>query len=204
MREEDSEKLYKPVELLEIESDKCAYEVQEKLDIYNIPIQVTNREIEKLFNDVLEVELEEASEETEVTRGGIYVRRDGAGKYYSVKNICFHLTDLLELVFSLAQADKKRDKFFVALIFLIKLMKQLEADMNEEESAVCVALYRVTKRYAVTDDNIIKCITEELMENGYIELSEKTVGNVISELMEFGIVSVEEGRYEVTQMLLFE
>lgn len=203
MRKANSEELWEPVELLEIKVNRYAYEVQEKLDIYNISIQVSSRQVETLLNDVIEVELKEAKNETEVTRGSIHIRKGRTGKYYSVKNLHLHLTDFLELGFNMVQGDIK-NKLIASSIFLIKLMEQLGINMEEEETAVCVALYRATKRYAITDDNIVKCITGELRESDYIELNEKKIGNILSDLIEMGVISVEEGRYEVTQEILFE
>lgn len=203
MRKKTSEKLWEPVELLEIKANRYAFEVQEKLDIYNISVEVNNGQMETLLNDVIEVELEEVKKETEITRGDILIRKDGSGKYYSIKNISLHLTDFLELSFNMAQGRIK-DKLIVGAIFLIKLMEQFGVNLEEEQTAVCVAIYKVKKRYVITDDNVIEYITRELRESDYMELNEKRIWNILSELIEMGIVSVEDGRYEVTQVLLFE
>lgn len=201
MRKVNYEKGWEPADLLKIKVNRYAYEVQEKLGNYNISVQVSSEQVEKLLNDVIDVEIEEVEKE-EVTRGSISVRKGGAGKYYSVKNIHLRLSDFLELVFNLYQGDIK-SKLIISFIFLFRLMVQLGVDLEEEQTMVCVALYNITKRYTVTDDDVIKYIVGELRESYYIELDKNKIGNILSELIKMGLVSVEEGRYELTQKIVF-
>lgn len=203
MGKKDSEKSWDSVELLEIKADRYVDEVQDELDIYNISVQISSEQMEKLLNDVIAVELEEVKEEAEATRGSIHIRRDGSGKYYSVKNIKLSLTDFLDMGWDLVTGET-RFKLFTCTVFLLKLMKRLGADLEEEQAAVCVALYRVGKHYAITDDNLIGFIDSELQDNDYMELGERKIRRIVSGLVEMGIVSLENGRYEVTQQLVFE
>lgn len=193
---------WEPAELLEFKPARFTYEVQEKLNIYDIPVRLDSKQIEKLFNDVVEVELEETEKETDATRGKVSVRRNGKGKYYSIKNIHLDLIGLIEFGFNLMAADK-RIMLIVAAIFLKKILGQLGVDMEEEQVAACVALYKAAKRVVVTDDNIMEHIARELKESGYCELSRKEIDKALSELIQMGIVTVEEGRYEVTEEIYF-
>lgn len=202
MRKSSNEKIWEPVEVLEIRTDHYIYAVQEELDDYNISVQIDHSQIESLFNFVLEVEMEESTEE-EVTRGQVYVRKDRKGKYYSIKNIQLHLSDFLDFGFSISQGGTK-SKFIVCIIFLIKLLEQLGAELEEDETAICVCLYNASKCYALTDDNIIKCIADELRKSDYLELNDRKIEGTILNLIDMRIVSVEEGRYQVTQTLVFE
>lgn len=193
---------WEPAELLEFKPARFTYEVQEKLNIYDIPVRLDSKQIEKLFNDVVEVELEETEKETDATKGKVSVRRNGKGKYYSIKNIHLDLIGLIEFGFNLVAADK-RTKLIVAAIFLKKIPGQLGVDMEEEQVAACVALYKAAKRFVVTDDNVMEHIARELKESGYCELSRKEIDKALSELIQMGIVTVEEGRYEVTEEIYF-
>lgn len=195
-------KRWESAELLEFKSAGFTYEVQKKLDIYDIPIRIDSIQMEKLFNDVVEVEMGEVEKNTDTTKGRISIRRDGKGKYYSVKNIHLDLFDLMEFGFNLITTDK-RAMLIVAAIFLKKLLGQLGMDMEEEQAATCVALYKAAKRFAVTDDNIMEHITKELEESDYCELSTKEIDRSLSELIRTGIVTIEEGRYEVTEEIYF-
>ena len=67
-----------------------------------------------------------------------------------------------------------------------------------------MALYNAEKHYVITDDNIIRNIANELKENDYIELSERKISKVVLGLTEMGIVSIENGRYKLTQKLMIE
>ena len=193
---------WEPAELLEFKSARFTYEVQEKLNIYDIPVRLDSKQIEKLFNDVVEVELEETEKETDATRGKVSIRRNGKGKYYSIKNIHLDLIGLIEFGFNLTAADK-RTMLIVAAIFLKKILGQLGVDMEEEQVAACVALYKAAKRFVVTDDNVMEHITGELKESSYCKLSRKEIDKALSELIQMGIVTVEEGRYEVTEEIYF-
>lgn len=201
MEREELEQKWEAVEVLELKVNKFIYEIKEKLDIYNLDIQISNVQMETLLHDVLEVEMEE-TEAPEVTKGYVHIKKDGKGKYYALKNLYFFLVDFLEGVFNLTQTDKKY-WIVVGAIFLYRIMQQFGVDMSEEQTAICVALYQAAKRYVVTDENVMKYIVEGLRESDYCELGEKKIGRELSELIEMGLVSIEDGRYEITEILLF-
>ena len=130
----------KPVELLELKVNKYVHDVQESLDMHNVPIQVSSEQMEKIFNNILEADIEYIKE-AEVSRGDVRIRRDGKGRYYSIKNIHIHLSDFLELGFSMIQTERKY-MIFAGGICLLKLMEQLGIDLTEEQTTICVALYQ--------------------------------------------------------------
>lgn len=203
MKKINTEKALESAELLEFKAKKYINDVQEEMDIYNISLQISSSQIIKVFNQVIEVEKEEVTEETEVFRGSVHIKKDGSGKYYSVNNIHFYLTDFLEFGFDLLQKETN-GKLIACAFFLIKLIEHLGYSLEEEQTIVCIVLYRVAKRYMVTDDNVIRYITEEMIQSDYIGLDERKIWNILSELIEMGIISVEDGRYRVVQELVFE
>lgn len=203
MEKEIFKEMGKAVEILDIKPKRYVYEVQAGLDIYGISFEMSSGQAKELLNEVIKVEGKEAEQETEVTRGRVSVKKGGDGKYYSVKNIHFHLSDFLELGYSLIQ-ENSYGRLIVGTILLVKLLEQLGVDLEKEQVAVCVALNRAAKHCVITDDNMIKCITNELYEDDAFALKEQEIKNILWELTEMGIVSVEEGRYEVTQELIIE
>ena len=204
MRRPCFKKSGKTVELLELKANRLAYDVQERLDFYDISLQVDIEQMETILNDVIKVELEEVKEVPEATKGKVTIWKGKFGKYYSVKNIYFRLSDFLDYGFSLTQANEISSMLIVSAILLWKLVERLGFDLKEEQTAVCVALYRLTKRYAITDDNITEHVDLELQESGYGELDRRAIGKALSGLMEVGILSIEEGRYEVAQKIVFK
>ena len=67
-----------------------------------------------------------------------------------------------------------------------------------------MALYQATKQYIVTDDNVIGYILTELKNWDDMDFCEQEVEELLEELIDMEIVSIEEGRYEVKQKVVFE
>lgn len=202
LKEKPTKDQMEPAELLEFKSIRFTHEVQEILKIYNITVQIDSKQMEKLFNDIIDVEQEVVKKELDTTRGKILVRMDGTGEYRSIKNIRLHLFDLLDFCFNLIQTEKWA-KPIVAAIFLKKFLEQLAVNMEEEQIAVCISLYKATKQYTVTDDNITEHIAQELKDSDYCELSIKEIYKALSELIKMGIINIDEGKYEVTEEIGF-
>lgn len=189
-------------EILDLKASRFLYEVEDKLDFYEIPIEINENQLERLFHDTLKTEDEEI-EAPEITRGFAFIRKDATGKYYALKNIKFHLVDFLEAVLALIQAEQ-RYRLIFAGIFLFKIMQHLGTDLSEEHIAILVVLYQMTKFYEVTDENVMNIIVQGLEENDYCELLEKSIKKKLSELMEMELVSIVDGRYEVTNILMLD
>lgn len=201
MWKSEMEEKWEAAEVLELSAYRFLNEIKEKLDIYDLSIQINNSQIETLFHDVLELEMEEV-EAPEITRGCVYIKKNGTGKYYTMKNLYFHLMDFIEGVFNLAQTDSQI-RIILGTIFLFRIMTQLGVDLSEEQATLCIVLYQMTKRCIITDDNIMKYIKQGLQEGDYCELGEEKIEKELSKLVEMGLVSIEDGRYEVTETLLF-
>lgn len=191
------------VEFFEFKANRFLREVKKKADIYGISVEITDGQMEKLFLDVVEAEREELTEAPEIMRGSVYVRKDGSGTYYSYKNIRFCLTDFFELVVNLTQTETKY-RLVVSAIFLIRILKQLGCQLSEEQTVVCTAIYQASKHCALTDDNVLQCIVQELRESNYWNTEEEQIEKPLLKLEEIGFVSIVEGRYEVTEKILFE
>ncbi len=189
----------KPVELLELKVNKYVHDVQESLDMHNVPIQVSSEQMEKIFNNILEADIEYIKE-AEVSRGDVRIRRDGKGRYYSIKNIHIHLSDFLELGFSMIQTERKY-MIFAGGICLLKLMEQLGIDLTEEQTTICVALYQATKHHMVTDNNIGQYMVHELEEENYLEYTNEKIEKVLLELINMRIVSIENGIYKIAEKI---
>lgn len=202
MEQKQNEKQWEPIELLELKVNRYVHDVQEKLDICNISVHIDSKQIETLFNDTIEVDLEEI-EAPETTRGSIHVKRDGSGKYYSIKNISFYITDFLELGLNLIQTETKY-KIVISAIFLLKLLKQLGVNLEDEQTVVYVALHQAAKHYVITEDNVTECVLDELGTSSYMNLSREDIKNILLKLLDMGIISVENGIYGVFQKLYID
>ncbi len=66
-----------------------------------------------------------------------------------------------------------------------------------------VVLYQLSKKYVITDENILQYVNRELKENNYYMPQDK-INKAFSELIEIGLVVIENGRYEVTEKLVVE
>lgn len=190
----------KPVELLELKVNKYVHDVQESLDMFNVPVQISGEQMEKILNDILEVDIEHVKE-TEVSKGDVRIGRYGKGRYYSLKNI--RLLYFMDLVSALFQMDKIQSdtKYMICIgvSLLLRLAEQLGIELTEEQTAICVALYQATKHCAVTEDNITQCIARELEEENYLGYTNEKIKKVLSELTNMGIVSVENGIYKLAE-----
>lgn len=189
------------IEILTLNTDELLYEIKEKLDVYDLSLSISNTWFEALLCDVLKVEEEEV-ENPEVTRGCVYVRREGTGRYVSIKNCKFFLIDLLEGAFNLAQA-KGKGRIIVGAIFLLRIMQKIGYALSEEQTMSYVVLYQLSKKYVITDENILQYVNRELKENNYYMPQDK-INKAFSELIEIGLVVIENGRYEVTEKLVVE
>lgn len=196
------EQRWEASDFLELKPNVFWHEVKEELDIYDLSVPIDSGWLKKLFHDTLEPEVEEV-EEAEVTKGWTYLKPNGKGGYLSLKNLEFHLVDFVESVFNLLQTNTACGAI-AGVIFLYRLFKYLEVELDEEQTAVCVVLYQMTKRCVITDENVIKCVAQGLRESDYDMLNEKAIENAISELIKIGLVCIEDGRYEVTETIRFE
>lgn len=202
MERQESGQKWEAIDFLELKPNLFWYEVKEGLDIYNLSIQTSRSQLEALFHDTLVPDVEDV-EAPEATKGHVRLKPNGKGGYCSMKNLYFHLVDFLEGVFSLAQTNAIC-RVIAGTIFLCRLVQYLEIELDEEQTAVCVALYQVTKRYVITDENVISCVAQGLQKSDYGELKEKEIEDAISELIEIGLVCIEDGRYEVTETIWIE
>lgn len=186
------------VELLDFQSNKYLYEVQEQLEDYDISVQINVEQIESFVNDTVDVDLKQV-EDVEITRGFVRIKRDGKGRYYNIKNIRFHLVDFIDGIFNLGiESDYK---VIVGILFLTKMMGYLGVDLPEEYIAVCLALYNASKCYCITDENVIEIITRELEKSNYGEIKEEEVDEIISGLIDLDIVIIDNGRFRVAQKI---
>lgn len=188
------------VELIAFNTEEFMYEVQEKLDIWDIPISCSIEQMKEIINNLIEVDLEELEAGKDQTRN-IYVRKDGSGKFSSIRNIRFCLFDFIGEIFTLITQEEYR--IIAGVFFLYKMMKQIEVDLEESQAAICVALYIGAKQFAVTDENLIKVITDVLSESSFCELCEDDISEGIKQLVKLGIVKIEEGRYMITQKVYY-
>lgn len=188
------------VDLIPFNIDEFLYEVQEKLDVWDIQILSSIEQMKEIINNSIEVDLEELESKKDQTRS-IHVKGDGSGKFYSIRNLRFCLIDFIEGIFTLII----QGEYWViaGVFFLCKMMKQMEVDLEESQAAICVALYIETKQCIVTDENLIKAITDGLSGSSYCELYEGDICKDLKKLMKLGIIKIEEGRYTVTQKVYF-
>lgn len=75
--------------------------------------------------------------------------------------------------------------------------------LNEEEAAVCVALYSVTKQHAVTDENLVNLILQKLNAMEYGDLEDKQIYSIIKRLTDLEIVTIDNGKFILSQYVYF-
>ena len=102
----------------------------------------------------------------------------------------------------MAQA-KGKGRIIVGAIFLLRIMQKIGYALSEEQTMSYVVLYQLSKRYVITDENILQYVNRELKENNYYMPQDK-INKAFSELIEIGLVVIENGRYEVTEKLVVE
>lgn len=188
-----------PAELLEFKEEKILYELQHELEILDINISVTGKQVKSIFNNSLEVQTEEVELRKEQTRR-VYIRKGTSGKFYSVKNIKFYLVDFLEAIYSLLECDKD-NRSIVCVFFLMKILKQMEVELDDLQTMICIILYEETKQIVITDDNLTTIVNYRLNTEGYTEICHKEIYDAIEELADLGIVEITAGRYAVAQKL---
>lgn len=192
-------------EVLDFNSGKYLNEIQKKLSIYRIPLYADSEQIERLFRSTVKVSMIEVNDEQNITKGSVYVQKGKRGTYWSIKNVRFHVISFLAEVLSLAQSIPNiasKGELFILAVSLAKLIKQFGVDIGEEEMTVCVALYQACQRYVITDENVIQRINDKLEECDYERLNEKKVYGHLSNLVELGIVAVQDGKYQVVETLI--
>lgn len=189
-------------DFLELNANKLLYEVKEDLSIYDLPLQINKAQLEELFRKTLIPEVEE-TEAPEITRGWVKVKKDGTGKYVAMKNLHFYLLDFLEGVLGLVQTTPEY-RIILGTMFLIRMWQRMGIDLGEEQTAAYVILSQQTKRYVVTDENVFECMLHGLSESGYSGLSMEKAEKILSELMDMGLVFIEDGRFEAAETVLIE
>lgn len=188
------------LDLIDFNTEEFLYEVQEKLDIWDIYILDNTEQMKEIINNSIEVDWEELESQKDQTRG-IYVKKDGSGKFISIKNIRFCLFDFLAGIFNLITQN---EYWVVAgVFFLCDIIRQMGVNLEESQAAICVALYIKTKQCVVTDENLIKAITDGLSRSNYCELYEDDIYKDLKELMKLGIIKIEEEKYILTQKVYF-
>ena len=200
MQSENYVKRKDTVELIAFNTEEFMYEVQEKLDIWDISISCSLEQMKEIINNLIEVDLEELEPGKDQTRN-IYVRKDGSGKFYAIRNIRFCLFDFIGEIFTLITQEEYR--IIAGVFFLYKMMKQIEVNLEESQAAICVGLYIGTKQFVVTDENLIKVITDVLSESVFCELCEDDIIEGIEQLVKLGIVKIKEGRYMITHKVYY-
>ena len=188
------------VDLIAFNTENFLHKVQEKLDVLDIQVLSSSEQMKEIINNSVEVDLEELELGKDQTRS-IYVCKDGSGKFYAIRNIRFCLLDFIEGIFTLI--TQKEYRVMAGVFFLCKMMKQIEVDLEDSQAAICIALYIETKQCVVTDENLIKAITDGLSRSSYYELSENDIYKDLKELMRLGIIKIEEGKYTLTQKVYF-
>lgn len=186
------------IERLDINLQNIMYEVRRELKTDDANISDKYEELRKIINRTAQIEWEESNSENMPTKGAC-IRRKGKVGYYSIKNIRFHLLDFIEAIVSLLSVDKF--PFVTSTIFLVKIIQMLGVELEENEAAVCIALYEETRQQIVTDSNLIKVISERLEEAGDYEISISEIYDEIDRLLELGIIEIKQGKYEITQKI---
>lgn len=200
MEKKEQGQLWDMMEVLELKPNWFWNGVKDELDDYQFSIEISVDRIESIIRDTLKAE-EMETEKPETTRGVAFVRKGGNGRYYALKNIRFHCMNFLEAVMALIQTEPKY-QMICGGIFLYHIIQYLGVDMSEEQTAVLMALYQMAKYYEVTDENIMDGLLRKLEERDYCELSEKEIRKRLSELIEMEAISIENGRYNVSEMLI--
>lgn len=185
------------IEQLDINLQNIMYEVRRELKTDDANISDKYEELRNIINRTAKIEWEESNSENTPTKGAC-IRRKGKVGYYSIKNIRFHLLDFIQAIFDLLSAVKF--PFVASTIFLVKIIQIVGVELEENEAAVCIALYEETRQRTVTDLNLTKVIGERLKEGDY-EISISEIYDEIDKLLELGIIEIEQGKYEITQKI---
>lgn len=186
------------IEQLDINLQNIMYEVRRELKTDDANISDKYEELRNIINRTAKIEWEESNSENTPTKGAC-IRRKGKVGYYSIKNIRFHLLDFIQAIFDLLSAVKF--PFVASTIFLVKIIQIVGVELEENEAAVCIALYEETRQRTVTDLNLTKVIGERLKEEGNYEISISEIYDEIDKLLELGIIEIEQGKYEITQKI---
>lgn len=201
--EENFEKRKDTAEWIDFSITEFLYDVQAGWNLYDMNALDCYSQTEEILNQSVELELQEEEPEKRRTRGG-GVRGDGSGKYYSLKNIRFCLTDCIEGIFNLVCVIGEKEYAFVAfIIFLSKFLRGIGVDLSEGQTAILVALYQESRHQAVTDDNLENVMMQGLKKGGYGFADMDTVYHELEFLEDYGIIEVCEGKYEVAQKIYF-
>lgn len=201
MEIENFEKRQDTAERLDLNEKKCMYEIERELNFFDVQLPDYSSEIRNIFNDTVEVELAEYGPEEEKTKG-VRVRRDGTGRFTSIKNLRFCLCECIERIFNLVcQIDNEVLFYLTAVSFLYTLIEKLGIELDKKQTAVIVALYQETKRCEVTDDNLEEVISRWLTQEGYRQMDTEEIYEEMKQLAEWGIVEISDGRYLIAEKI---
>ena len=188
-------------ELLNFNIEQFLYEVWGELDIYDACVSDNHGQIKGFLNDVIEIGQVEQKPKADSTRG-VYIKGNGSGKFYFIRNIRFCLLDCIEGILSLITIEKKYIVIACA-IFLAKFMKGIGLALEEEQTAVIVALYLEAKHRVVTDENLEEVIAHGLENRGYQEMDTNKIREEIEHLVDWGIIEIEDGKYTIAHKIYF-
>lgn len=193
------------LELIGFKYNKYLYEVCCDLKVYDLSMPVDDEQVKALLDKTIKVTLEETNSNVQKTRGEalIVIHKDGKGQCFTIKNIQCLIVPFIETCFNIVYASTPPIRFLYATIFLNNLCKQLRVGLDEEEVAVSIALYSMTKQYVVTDENLFTLISKKLDEMEYGGLKEKQLYNIVTRLTDLEIITIENGKYTVSQYVYF-
>ncbi len=201
MEKDNFEKRTDTAEWLEFNEKRCQYEIERELAFYDIQLPDCSSEIKDIFNDTVELELAECESGEEKTKG-VRVRRDGTGRFTSIKNIRFCLWESIERIFNLVcQIDNGVLLYLTAAHFLYMFIKEIGIELDKKQVAVIVALYQETRQCEVTDENLEKVISRWLAQEGYRQMGIEEIQVEIIQLTKWGIIEIADGRYLIAEKI---
>lgn len=189
-------------ELLNFNIENYLYEVKRELKACGTEISIGGKQMKKIFNQSVEMEIEKQRDDGIYTKG-IWKKKDGTGKYITYKNLRFLWLDFIQMIIGITENGEKIHRIFIVSTFLLHMIKQLGIKLGEKQVAICSMLYIEMKSKAITDENIKAVLAHGLEENGYGQMSREDIYNELNELIKLGIISMKNGKYIITQKIYF-
>lgn len=181
------------IDLLNFDLVQMKKDVVKECQFEDILFDCSINDMKKFLNYAIEIEVKECSDQDHRERGVIR-KKNGAGKYISIKNIHVSVEVILE-----ALAVMNDMKPITIVIFLYNLFKQLCVDIDKLQMAVYMILYEESRYINITDENILLIIQNKIVEYGYGKVDKDEIMDTINELYNKKLICIEEGTYKAKE-----
>ena len=187
--------LERNIDLLDINLIQMKKKIEKESRFEDTLFDYSIDDMKALLNEAIEIEAEET--EDAKTRG-IVKKKNGTGKYISIKNVHISMKIILE-----GLALKKDMTPISIVIFLYNLFEQLRLNISRWQMSVYMSLYEVRRTINITDENLVDVIISNIGKYGYEKLSTGKIMNTVNELYNMGLLDIDNGSYKVEEKVYY-